>query len=80
MRREIAREPGGRVGYDEGMAAMALGDLEGAVRGLARSLKRHELLGIEASPACTPVLDPLHELRSFRELLKRYGIGTCQRP
>jgi hypothetical protein len=62
------------------MAAMARGDLDGAVRGLARSLERHELLGMEANPACSPILDPLRKLRSLGELLKRYGIGTCQRP
>jgi serine/threonine-protein kinase len=77
MRAEIARQPGGPVGYDAAMAAMALGDLEGAVAGLARSLARHELLGMEASPGCTPVLDPLRGLRSYRELMSRYGIRVC---
>jgi hypothetical protein len=80
VRADIARQPGGPVEYDEAMAAMALGDLDGAVRGLARSLERHELLGMEANPACSPILDPLRKLRSLGELLKRYGIGTCQRP
>jgi hypothetical protein len=79
MRREIAGAPGRPLGYDEGMAAMALGDLEGAVRGLSRSLERHELLGLEASPGCTPLLEPLHQLRSFRTLLARYGLGVCER-
>lgn len=55
---------------------MASGDLEGAVKGLARSLERHELLGMEASPGCTPVLDPLRQLSSYRELMERYGM-TC---
>jgi serine/threonine-protein kinase len=77
MRAEIARQPGGEVGYDVAMAAMALGDLEGAVAGLARSLERHELLGMEASPGCTPVLDPLRKLGSYRELMSRYGIRVC---
>ena len=60
------------------MAAMALGDLEGAVAGLARSLERHELLGMEASPGCTPVLDPLRGLRSYGDLMARYGIRVCE--
>jgi hypothetical protein len=80
VRAEIAREPGGGVGYDLAMAAMALGDLEGAVAGLAKSLERHELLGMEASPGCTPVLDPLRGLRSYRELMRRYGIRICELP
>jgi len=42
-----------------------------------RSLARHELLAIEASPGCNPVFDPLHELRSFQELMRRYGIRVC---
>ena len=77
IRAEIAREPGGGVGYDAAMAAMALGDLEGAVEGLARSLGRHELLGMEASPGCSPVLDPLRKLSSYRKLMERYGIRVC---
>jgi hypothetical protein len=60
------------------MAAMALGDLEGAVAGLARSLERHQLLGIDASPGCTPVFDPLRKLGSYRGLMKRYGIRACE--
>jgi serine/threonine-protein kinase len=77
MRAEIARQPGGGVGYDQAMAAMALGDLEGAVKQLSRSLERHELLGREQNPGCSPVLDPLRELRSYRELMERYGIRVC---
>ncbi|HEU4952991.1 MAG TPA: protein kinase [Gemmatimonadales bacterium] len=79
MRAEIAREPGGPSPYDEAMAALALGDLEGTVRGLARSLERHELLGLDPSPACTPVFDPLSRLDSFRSLMARYAIRVCQR-
>ena len=77
MRAEIARQPGAPDGYDEAMAAMALGDLEKAVQGLARSLERHELLGREQNPGCTPVFDPLRKLRSYRELMTRYGIHVC---
>ncbi len=78
MRAEIGRQPGEPVGYDAAMAAMTLGDLEGAVAGLARSLERHELFGMEASPGCTPVLDPLRRLRSYRELMGRHGIRVCE--
>ena len=59
MRAEIARQPEPADSYDEAMAAMALGDLGRAVQGIARSLERHELLGGEQNPGCTPVLDPL---------------------
>jgi len=79
MRAEIARHPGGQPGYDAAMAAMAVGDLEGTVRGLALALERHELLGVDPSPGCNPVLDPLHQLRSFRQLLARYDLGVCER-
>jgi serine/threonine-protein kinase len=78
MRAEISRQPGGPDGYDAAMAAMALGDLEGAVAGLGRSLERHQLLGIDASPGCTPVFDPLRGLRSYGELMSRYGIRACE--
>ena len=57
---------------------MALGDLDGAVKGLAQSLERHQPLGMEASPGCTPVFDPLRKLRSYRELMTRYGIRVCE--
>jgi serine/threonine-protein kinase len=77
MRSEIARHPSQQSSYDATMAAMAVGDLEGAVVGLARGLARHELLGVEASPGCSPVLDPLRGLRSYRELMRRYGIRIC---
>jgi eukaryotic-like serine/threonine-protein kinase len=79
IRAQIIQQPGGPIGYEEAMVALALGDLEGAVKGLERSLERHELIGMEASPGCTPVLDPLHGLRSFRELMARYGVGVCER-
>ena len=78
IRAEIARQPGGGVGYDIAMADMALGDLEGAVKGLAKSMELHELLGMEANPGCTPVLDPIRKLRSYRELMARYGIRVCE--
>jgi serine/threonine-protein kinase len=77
MRSEIARHPSQQSSYDATMAAMAVDDLEGAVAGLARGLARHELLGVEASPGCSPVLDPLRGLRSYRELMRRYGIRIC---
>lgn len=77
MRAEIERERGGPDGYDAGMAAMARGDLEGAVKGLERSMADHKLLGIEAAPGCTPVFDPLRKLRSYRELMRRYEIRIC---
>ena len=80
MRNEIMRQPGGPVGYDQAMADLALGDLEGAVRGLARSLERHELLGMEANPGCTPVFDRLRALPSYRKLMKEYGIRVCEAP
>jgi eukaryotic-like serine/threonine-protein kinase len=80
MRSEISRHPSQQSSYDALMAAMAVGDLEGAVAGLARGLARHELLGVEASPGCTPVLDPLRGLRSYRELMRRYGIRVCEGP
>lgn len=78
MQAEIARNPGKQGSYDVAMAAMAMGDLEGAVKGLARSLERHELFGIDANPGCTPVLDPLRGLRSYQELMGRYGIRVCE--
>jgi hypothetical protein len=37
-----------------------------------------ELFGLEASPGCTPVLDPLRGLRSYRELMRRYGIRVYE--
>jgi tetratricopeptide (TPR) repeat protein len=79
VRAEIAREPGRPSPYDEAMAALALGDREGAVTGLARSLERHELLGLDPSPGCTPVFDPLHRLSTFRRLMARYDIRVCER-
>jgi eukaryotic-like serine/threonine-protein kinase len=79
VRAEIAREPGGPSPYDEAMAALALRDLEGAVRALGRSLERHELLGLDPSPGCSPVFDPLYPLDSFRRLMRRYDIRPCQR-
>ncbi|HEX6107249.1 MAG TPA: protein kinase [Gemmatimonadales bacterium] len=77
LRAEIARQPIGHRSYDEAMAALALGDLEGAVAGLARSLERHELFAVETSPGCSPVLDPLRELGGYRELMARYGMRIC---
>jgi serine/threonine-protein kinase len=79
VRAEIAGAPGGPAHYDKAMVAMALGDREGAVKDLAQSLERHELLGLEPSPGCTPVFDPVHRLRSFRRLMARYGITVCDR-
>jgi hypothetical protein len=78
MRSEIARHPSQQSSYDALMSAMAVGNLEGAVAALARGLARHELLGVEASPGCSPVLDPLRGLRSYRELMRRYGIRVCE--
>jgi serine/threonine-protein kinase len=78
MQAEIERQPGGGEGYDLAMVAMALGDLERAVKELGRSLENHELLGREQNPGCTPVLDPLRRLRSYRELMERYGIRICE--
>nr|MBA3317672.1 protein kinase [Gemmatimonadales bacterium] len=78
MGAEIARQPNGGGGYDEAMVAMALGDLEGAVKQLGRSLERHELLGRDQNPGCTPVLDPLRGLGSFRRLMASYGIRVCE--
>jgi serine/threonine-protein kinase len=77
LRDEIARDPGAQGSYDAAMAAMALGDLEQAVAGLGESLERHQLLGPEPSPGCSPLLDPLHRLRSYQELMRRYGLGIC---
>ena len=78
-RAEIAREPGGPSPYDEAMVALALGDRQGAVRALGRSLERHELLGLDPGPGCSPVFDPLYPLDSFRRLLARYDIRVCGR-
>jgi TolB-like protein len=77
MRAEIARDLGPLGSYDNAMAALGLGDRAGAVAGLARSMERHELFSLEASPGCNPVFDPLHELRSYHELMRRYGIRVC---
>jgi serine/threonine-protein kinase len=74
---EVAGQPGGGDAYDRAMVAMALGDLEGAVKQLGVSLERHELLGRDQSPGCTPVLDPLRKLASYRRLMARYGIRIC---
>jgi len=78
LRAESACEVGPLGSYDDAMAALGLGDRAGAVAGLKRSMERHELFGIEASPGCNPVFDPLHELRSFQELMRRYGIKMCE--
>jgi hypothetical protein len=59
------------------MAALALGDRAGAVARLACSMQRHELLGIDPSPGCNPVFQPRHAERSYRELMRRYGIKVC---
>ena len=48
-------------------------------RALARSLERHELLGLDPSPGCTPVFDPLYRLSSFQRLMARYDIRVCDR-
>jgi serine/threonine-protein kinase len=77
IRAESARELGDRGSYEEAMAALGLGERERSVAALARSLARHELLPIEASPACNPVFDPLHGLQSYRELMGRYGMRVC---
>ena len=65
---EIACPPGGNDNYDRAMVAMALGDLEESVKELGLSLERHDLLGREQYPGCTPLLDPARGLRSYREL------------
>jgi eukaryotic-like serine/threonine-protein kinase len=74
---EVASQPGGGGAYDRAMVALVLGDLEGAVKQLALSLERHELLGLEQNPGCTPVLDPLRRLVSYRRLMRRYGVRVC---
>lgn len=79
MRAEIERDPGDQGDYDAAMAALALGDREGAVAALARSLDRHELFGVEANPGCTPMFDSLRGLPSFRALMNRHGIRICPR-
>lgn len=61
------------------MTALALGDREAGVRALARSLERHELLGVDPSPGCSPVFDPLCRLESFPRLMARYDIRLCER-
>jgi hypothetical protein len=78
LRVEIARDLGPLGSYDNAMAALGLGDRAGAVAGLARSMQRHELFSLEASPGCNPVFDRLHELRSFQDLMRRYGIRMCR--
>jgi serine/threonine-protein kinase len=78
MRAEIASQPGGGDSYDRAMVAMALGDLEESVKELGRSLERHDLLGREQNPGCTPLLDPVRGLRSYGELMRRYGIRVCE--
>ena len=72
--------PGGRPrlhqpasGYDLAMAALGVGDREGAVAGLVQGFARHEILNDDASPGCNPVFDPLHGLASYGALMKRYG-------
>jgi serine/threonine-protein kinase len=79
VRAEMGRQPGGAPPFDAAMAALALGDLEGAVGLLGESLERHELLDKEASPGCTPVFDPLRGLRSFREVMRTNGIRVCEK-
>jgi len=49
----------------------AMGSYEEAMAALG--LGEHE-----PSPGCNPVFDPLHELRSFQELMRRYGIKMCE--
>jgi hypothetical protein len=56
-----------------------VGDHEAAVAGLVRSFAHHEILSDEPSPGCSPVLDPLQPLASYRALLSRYGITPCGR-
>jgi eukaryotic-like serine/threonine-protein kinase len=77
LRVESARELGAMGSYEEAMAALGLGQRERSVAALARSLERHELLAIEASPACNPIFEPLHRLRSYQELMRRYGMRIC---
>ena len=79
LRAEIARDPEAQRGYDIAMAALASGRPEEAVAGIARSLERHELLYLDPSPSCSPVLEPLQKLRSFQDLLAKYGMRRCQR-
>jgi hypothetical protein len=78
MRAEIARNPGTQGSYEMLMTAMASGHLEAAAAGLARSLERHELLLAEPSPACTPVLEPLREIESYKKLMDRYRMRICR--
>jgi eukaryotic-like serine/threonine-protein kinase len=78
MRAEIARHPDTQRGYDIAMAALASGRLEDAVAGLARSLERHELVYMEPSPSCSPVLEPLRRLASYRRLMERYRMRICE--
>ena len=80
MRAEIARHPDTQRGYDIAMAALASGRLEEAVAGLARSLERHELLYMEPSPSCTPLLEPLRGLKSYKELMAKYQMRICGAP
>jgi TolB-like protein/Tfp pilus assembly protein PilF len=77
LQAESARELGAMGSYEEAMAALGLGEHERAVAALGRSLERHELLAIEASPSCNPIFDPLHRLQSYRELMRRYGMRIC---
>jgi hypothetical protein len=61
------------------VAALASGQLEEAVTGIARSLEHHELMYLDPSPSCSPVLEPLLGLKSYRDLLAKHGIGRCER-
>ena len=59
------------------MAALASGRLEDAVAGLARSLERHELIYLDPSPSCSPVLEPLRRLESYKALMAKYRMRIC---
>ena len=79
LRAEIAKSPDSQRGYDIAMAALAGGRLEEAVAGIGRSMEHHELVYLDPSPSCSPLLEPLLGLQSFQDLLAKYGIGKCQR-
>jgi hypothetical protein len=47
------------------------------VAGLAQSLERHELLYLDPSPSCSPMLEPLRRLESYRKLMDKYRMRIC---
>jgi serine/threonine protein kinase len=47
------------------------------IRFAARLRERHELLLVEPSPPCSPMLEPLRRLENYKELMDKYRMRIC---